>query len=97
MTRGKLVYQFPDAVWPNSTLKNDFNIPAPPIIRGLVLEPCVEGQANQTFTYNNSERLIHFHDPVGYSACFTYGGYHEANFGLGECKGWVSPGVGGQQ
>ena len=52
---------------------------------------------NQTFTYNNSDRLIYFNDPVRHSVCFTYGGYHEANFGLGECNGWVRPGIGGQQ
>jgi hypothetical protein len=95
VSRGKLVFQWPDAHWPNTTLGgvDTAGAVAPTIVQSATIQPCVVGAANQQFSYDRATGLV---KSVSTSLCLTYSGYHESSFGLAACTGWTDPGIGGQ-
>ena len=93
VSRGKLVYQWPDAVWPNHTT---IETSAPAQILSLVLAPCNKTDDTQQFRYDITDGTL---TAQASGTCVTYFGYSEANTGLAPCAiptPWVAPGVGGQ-
>eukprot|EP00039_Didymoeca_costata_P015960 m.278632 g.278632 ORF g.278632 m.278632 type:complete len:599 (+) comp16316_c1_seq7:78-1874(+) len=95
VSRGKLVYQFPDAKWPNTSMVTD-RTPSPSETGLLTLAPCSTSNATkgQLFTWNKTDGLLR---NVGTGHCVTYFGYHESNVGLATCDGWATPGIGGMR
>lgn len=107
VVRAKLVYQWPDAHWPNVTAAAEgaagrpaASPPAP--TGGLRLAACNATDPAQAFTFDNATGLLSTTAAAaagsgGAPQCVTYGGYTESNTYLGGCTGWVEPNVGGQQ
>ena len=95
--RGKLVLQWPQAIWPPV----DPPAAAAPLGSGsaptptgtLALAPCNASDASQLFALSPSDGLLR--SPAT-GTCVTYGGYQESNVFLGACTGWQEATVGGQ-
>lgn len=102
--RAKLVYQWPEAIWPNvssssSSYRRNYPLtdqaaPAPYQTGSLTMAPCNTSSPAQLFTFNASGTGLLSN--IGTNFCLTYGGYHEANTFLGSCTNWTSPGIGSQ-
>jgi hypothetical protein len=109
VVRARLVYQWPDAHWPNTTAAVAAAAgaagaagPVPPPTGGLRLAACNASDPAQAFTWDNVTGLLSTTGGgggggVAQQQCVTYGGYTESNTYLGECTGWVAPNIGGQQ
>ena len=83
VTRGALVFQWPQATWPNTTgggssihtpaLSNQGGHGAPPApfaVKGLAMAPCDAADATQRFYFNASDSQIRTGDG---QLCLTYG------------------------
>lgn len=95
--RGRLVYQWPAASWPNITSGTGLSTPYPQA--ALAMAPCNATDPAQAFTYNTSG--VGLEPGRGYiqsstGLCLTYGGYKESNVYLGACVGWSESNIGGQ-
>jgi hypothetical protein len=111
VTRGALVYSWPDAYSPANTSNRPFSSKgvveqyshgpvnlsgAPDPIALLALAACNGSDANQRFTYTPDGSLVSLGNGLTSGSCITYGGYAEANVYLAACVGWVAPAIGGQ-
>lgn len=83
VSRGKLVWQWPEAKWPpndtathTSSVRSSFvrsDDPAPPMVEGAAIAPCGGNwSSKQQFQYDDKTGLIKLD---GTSLCLTYGGY----------------------
>jgi hypothetical protein len=93
VSRGKLVYQWPQAQWPNDTLASG-DAPFPAF--DLAMAPCNASDPTQAFVYNTTDQTLRTGDG---SLCLSYLGYHEANTHITACQSppWCAPGIGCQQ
>ena len=105
--RGKLVLQWPQAVWPPvdpaaasaaaaaAAAASDPGA-APYPTGSLAMAPCNASDPTQLFTWSAADNLLRSAAAPALQ-CLTYGGYSEANFYPGSCTGWSAPGIGSQQ
>jgi hypothetical protein len=107
--RGKLVLQWPSAIYP--TTNNASTRTKSPRLRkrqpgepdvlaaqpfptaNLAMMPCDPSNPSQLFTYSTTDKMIR--NPQN-GDCLTYLGYHESNVHMTPCVGYVDPVVGGQ-
>eukprot|EP00929_Paragymnodinium_shiwhaense_P060756 TRINITY_DN30326_c0_g1_i2.p1 TRINITY_DN30326_c0_g1~~TRINITY_DN30326_c0_g1_i2.p1 ORF type:complete len:634 (-),score=99.44 TRINITY_DN30326_c0_g1_i2:327-2171(-) len=95
VSRGSLVYQWPDPIWPESVATKTYSAQPAPSVQGDVgMARCDSGpNSTQDFVYDPADGALRL---ASSNQCLTYLGFKESYLFLAPCESWSAPQVGGQ-